>query len=46
LASHQSEVVADRLELERQLKELEQQYNGKEIPRPAYWGGYLVIPLQ
>jgi len=45
LASHQSEVVADRLELERQLKELEQQYNGKEIPRPAYWGGYLVTPV-
>lgn len=45
LASHQSEVVADRLELERQLKELEQQYNGREIPRPAYWGGYLVTPV-
>ncbi len=45
LASHQSEVVADRLELERQLKELEQQYNGKEIPRPTYWGGYLVTPV-
>lgn len=45
LASHQSEVVADRLELERQLKELEQQYKGKEIPRPTYWGGYLVTPV-
>ncbi len=45
LASHQSEVVADRLELERQLKKLEEQFDGKEIPRPAYWGGYLVAPV-
>lgn len=45
LASHQSEVVADRQELEQQLKKLEQQYTGKEIPRPAYWGGYLVAPV-
>lgn len=45
LASHQSEVVADRQELEQQLKKLEGQYALKEIPRPAYWGGYLVTPV-
>ncbi len=45
LASHQSEVVADRNELEQQLKKLEGQYADKEIPRPAYWGGYLVTPV-
>lgn len=45
LASHQSEVVANRQELEQQLKKLEQQYADKEIPRPGYWGGYLVAPV-
>ena len=45
LASHQSEVVANRQELEQQLKKLEHQFSDKEIPRPAYWGGYLVTPV-
>lgn len=45
LASHQSEVVANRQELEQQLKKLEQQFADEEIPRPSYWGGYLVTPV-
>lgn len=45
LASHQSEVVADRAELEQQLQRLERQYESQEIPRPDYWGGYLVSPV-
>jgi pyridoxamine 5'-phosphate oxidase len=42
--SHQSEVVSDRAVLEREWRELEERYQGKEIPRPAFWGGYRVRP--
>lgn len=44
IVSDQSEVIASRGVLEEQLKALEKEYEGKEIPRPAYWGGYLVKP--
>jgi pyridoxamine 5'-phosphate oxidase len=43
-ASRQSSVVSSREELERRLAELEREYQGKEIPLPPYWGGYLVAP--
>ncbi|MBO0331805.1 pyridoxamine 5'-phosphate oxidase [[Muricauda] lutisoli] len=45
VVSDQSEVVPTRDYLENKLKELEQQYEGKEVPRPEYWGGYLVRPV-
>ena len=45
VVSHQSEVIASRLVLENQLKQLENDYEGKEIPRPDYWGGFLVRPV-
>lgn len=44
IASHQSEVIESRAILEKRVKELEIKYEGKEIPRPTYWGGYLVRP--
>jgi pyridoxamine 5'-phosphate oxidase len=43
-ASRQSEVLADRAELERQIADIEERFAGQEIPRPAWWGGYVVIP--
>ncbi|MFV0530560.1 MAG: pyridoxamine 5'-phosphate oxidase [Flavobacteriales bacterium] len=43
-ASEQSTIVADKSILDNRLKNFEEQYNGKEIPRPPYWGGYLVKP--
>jgi pyridoxamine 5'-phosphate oxidase len=43
-ASHQSRVIPGREELEKRVAELEKQYQGGEIPRPDYWGGYRVIP--
>ena len=46
LVSQQSSVVDDRDELEEELKNLEIQYDNKEIPRPAHWGGYLVSPIE
>ena len=45
IVSDQSEVIASRTVLEDKLKALEKEYEGKEIPRPNYWGGYLVIPV-
>lgn len=44
IVSRQSEVIPSRDYLEGELKALEQRYEGKEIPRPAYWGGFLVRP--
>jgi len=46
IASDQSRVIASRLVLEDKLKELEQYYEGKEIPRPTNWGGYLIRPQE
>lgn len=44
VVSRQSEVVT-RAHLEEELKRLEGLYGGKEIPRPDYWGGFLVRPV-
>ena len=44
VVSRQSEVVT-RAHLEEELKRLEGLYEGKEIPRPDYWGGFLVRPV-
>ncbi len=45
IASNQSETVTSREELDNKLKILEEKYEGKEIPRPKHWGGYLVKPI-
>lgn len=45
LTSIQSTPVAGREELDARYNELEQQYAGMTIPRPAHWGGYRVKPL-
>ncbi|TJY34028.1 pyridoxamine 5'-phosphate oxidase [Pontimicrobium aquaticum] len=46
VVSNQSEVVKNRKELEDKLQDLEKQYEGKEIPRPTYWGGLIVKPIE
>lgn len=46
LVSPQSQVIQSRDFIENKLKELEQEYEGKDIPRPEYWGGYLVRPVE
>jgi len=43
LASPQSAVIASRDELERRVDELEHRHPD-QVPRPAHWGGYRVIP--
>ena len=46
IVSNQSEVVASRETLEQKLQQLEKDFEGKEIPRPDYWGGYIVKPVE
>ena len=43
-ASEQSRPVRDRGALEARLRELEAGYEGREVPRPPFWGGYRVEP--
>ncbi len=43
-ASPQSQIIANRPVLESKYEELELAWKGKEIPRPAHWGGYIVRP--
>lgn len=43
-ASEQSRPVEGREVLERRVRELEAGYEGREIPRPPFWGGYRVEP--
>ena len=46
LVSDQSEVIPDRDYLESKLKDLEKEFEGKEIARPDFWGGFLVKPIE
>ena len=43
-ASPQSEIIADRLDLERRFAALGKKFEGMVIPRPKHWGGYRVKP--
>ena len=43
-ASAQSTLVEDRDVLEERLRGLEEEYEGREAPRPPFWGGYRVEP--
>ncbi|MFL0162942.1 pyridoxamine 5'-phosphate oxidase [Aquirufa salirivi] len=42
--SEQSAKIPHREFLEDRFNELEKQYEGQEIPKPAHWGGYELIP--
>jgi pyridoxamine 5'-phosphate oxidase len=44
-ASHQSEKLSNRIELEVRYREYEERFKGKKIPRPPHWGGYIVRPF-
>ncbi len=43
-ASEQSRTVGGREVLEGRIGELEAEYEGREVPRPPFWGGYRVRP--
>jgi len=44
-ASHQSEVIESRESLDKKLEDYTKKFEGKEIPRPEYWGGYIIKPV-
>ncbi|MUV04944.1 pyridoxamine 5'-phosphate oxidase [Flavobacterium rakeshii] len=46
IVSPQSEVIPSRDFLENKLHDLENEYKGKEIPRPKNWGGFIVKPVE
>jgi len=43
-ASPQSRPVADRAELERLVEAARARFPGDEVPLPAHWGGFRVLP--
>ena len=43
-ASRQGTVLPDRRSLEARFDELEAEWRTRDIPRPPYWGGYLLRP--
>ena len=45
-ASHQSRVVASRSVFESKVAELDRHYQGRDVPRPPFWGGYRLAPSE
>lgn len=45
-ASHQSEVVDSREQLDRRFGEVKARFGDGEIPLPDFWGGYRVVPQE
>ena len=43
-ASAQSEILESRLQLEDRIEELDKRFEGQEVPRPEFWGGYELVP--
>ncbi len=43
-ASPQSEPLPDRAALEARFAEAQQRFPGEDVPRPAHWGGYRLVP--
>ena len=43
-ASRQSRPLDERATLERRVKDLEAEYDGRDIPRPPHWSGTRVMP--
>jgi pyridoxamine 5'-phosphate oxidase len=43
-ASRQSEPLGSRDELEARVAELEREFEGRDVPLPAHWGGYRLEP--
>ena len=45
-ASSQSSIIPSRKVLEENMAALVRKYPGNDVPRPPYWGGYIVKPMQ
>jgi len=44
IASPQSQEIADRKILESKFNDVDAQYSDQEIPKPSFWGGYILKP--
>jgi pyridoxamine 5'-phosphate oxidase len=44
VVSPQSQEIADRKILDEKMQQLETEYADKEVPKPSYWGGYVIKP--
>tara|TARA_B100001769_G_scaffold241109_1_gene208428 strand:- start:264 stop:863 length:600 start_codon:yes stop_codon:yes gene_type:complete len=42
--SNQSQIIENYDVITSKLDELEKKYDGKEIPRPDHWGGFIIVP--
>jgi pyridoxamine 5'-phosphate oxidase len=43
-ASDQSRPLDDRATFEQRFEQAKQRFDGQDVPRPAHWGGYRVVP--
>jgi pyridoxamine 5'-phosphate oxidase len=43
-ASAQSRVIASREELEERVRAFDEEFKGRDVPRPEFWGGYRLTP--
>lgn len=44
VASPQSQEIEGRKSLEDKMQQLEAEYADKDVPKPSYWGGYIIKP--
>ncbi len=43
-ASPQSATIPDRQAIEENIRRYEKLFEGRDVPRPGFWGGYQVVP--
>ena len=43
-ASHQSQALSGREELDARVVELAARFAGDDVPLPPFWGGYRILP--
>lgn len=46
MVSHQSSVIGLDADLMEETRKLEKEFEGKQVPKPDYWGGFLVRPIE
>jgi pyridoxamine 5'-phosphate oxidase len=45
-ASPQSEIISSRSALEQLVAEVEERFDGVDVPRPPHWGGWRLVPVE
>ncbi len=45
-ASHQSEALKNRAQLDRRFAAYRKKFRGREVPRPPHWGGFRLLPQE